>query len=461
MPPPEPVRPRFEAALALHRQGQFAEAEAIYRAIVEKNPRHFDALNMLGALALQTNRMTEAVALLRDAIKLNPRSSIGHGNLGFGLYRLGAMEESLHHYDRAVAIDPRFIDGWSNRGNVLKGLNRHREAIASYDKALALKPDLASARWNRSVAHLALGEYEIGWREHEWRKRLVPPIALRPYPQPPWTGAEPIAGKTVYLYWEQGFGDTIHFSRYARLVQEKGAQVILSVPDSLVELMRSLHPGIEVIGGVMMPAHFDYHAPLMSLPLAFRTTYDTIPGMPGYLRASRDRAAFWSDRVAELRGLKAGLVSMSGAVPKADDHDPLSDGRTLPLAACAPLGDVPGVSFVSLQKTMLSLPPEALAPPPGLILHDWTEDLSDFNETAALIEALDLVITVDTSVAHLAGALGKPVWILLRFGPCWRWSLDRADCPWYPSARLFRQPSWGDWTSVIADVRKALHERAA
>jgi hypothetical protein len=272
-------------------------------------------------------------------------------------------------------------------------------------------------------------------------------------------GEEDLAGKRLFVHWEQGFGDTLQFCRYALAVRARGARVILSVQDPLVRLLRGLDPGIEVIGGAETPQSFDYHCPLMSLPLAVGTTLETIPARTPYLSAAPARTAAWSTRLTAVTGLKVGLVWAGDPRP----HDPASSAidrrRSIALERLAPLLAEPGVSFFSLQK---GSPAGQLADIPAELRPlACMDEAGDFADTAALISNLDLVITVDTAVAHLAGALGKPVWILSRFAGCWRWLLERDDSPWYPTARLFRQAEPGDWGPVIAKVATRLAEVAA
>jgi hypothetical protein len=425
------------------------------------------------------------------------------------LARLQQPEAALASYDRAIAIDPDHAEAYCNRSVVLTGLQRHAEALASYDRVIALRPDpdyaetnwadahWAEAYWNRSHCLLALGQFDAGWRLFEWRKRLKRPAGHRAFPQPVWLGQDSIAGKTLFIHWEQGLGDTIQFCRYAALATARGARVVMSVQDHLRRLLETLGPDLTVIGGREVAVEFDCHCPMMSLPLAFSTmlessavsasnpaAHDTIsqsathpapletipqsninPATPAsiprtvpYLAADAAAVAAWLARLSELPGLHIGLCWAGN--PRRD-HPPahaIDRRRSITLAHYAPLAGVAGVHFVSLQKGAPAA--QTATPPAGLRIDDWTHELNDFADTAALIEALDLVITVDTSVAHLAGALGKPVWILNRFDSCWRWLTQRDDSPWYPTARLFRQPKPGDWDSVIDKVVAALRDQA-
>lgn len=347
---------------------------------------------------------------------------------------------------------------YNNLGGALSDLGRPAEALACYDRALAIRPDDVSAHFGRSRPLLLRGEYAEGWREFEWRRRggTAEAIKLRGFAQPQWQG-EDVAGKTLLLHAEQGFGDTLQFCRYASLVGAT-ARVILEVQPPLVRLCSSLAGVAQVVARGEPPPAFDLHCPLMSLPLAVGTTLDTIPSEVPYLAADPELVAGWRERLAGLDGLQVGLV-WAGSLRPEPELSAIDRRRSITLAMMAPLGEASGVSFISLQKREPGA--QSANAELGLALHDFTANLQDFADTAALIEALDLVISVDTSVAHLAGALGKPIWLLNRFDTCWRWLLDRDDSPWYPQLRQFRQPRPGDWNSALHAARDALQRRAA
>jgi hypothetical protein len=299
---------------------------------------------------------------------------------------------------------------------------------------------------------LLAGELTEGWAQYEWRWRLKKQLKhVRPFKQPLWAGEE-TGGRVLLLHAEQGFGDTLQFCRYAPLVAARGHRVILEVQRPLAPLLTDL-PGVErvISHGDPLP-HFDLHCPMLSVPGILGTTADTIPSAVPYLAAEPAMVARWRERLAALPGKKVGLVWAGNPNMSADRR------RSIELAQLASLADVPGVSFISLQKGSPAL--QAIAPPPGLVLHDWTVELSDFAATASLIEALDLVIGVDTSVIHLAGALGKPVWLLNRFDCCWRWLKGCDDSGWYPGLRQFRQSSPGTWAAPIAELQAALGDWA-
>jgi tetratricopeptide (TPR) repeat protein len=449
----------------------YAEAHANRGSALEALGRYEDAIDSCDrAIALRPNdavpHLTRGIALhharqpgaalasYEQAIAMRPDYAEAHCNRAVALQDLGRYDEAIAGYDRAAALRPDYGDAWRNRGLALQEVARFDEAMASFDRAIALHPDDADAHCNRGYLLLLLGRFEPGWREVEWRKKVRHPAGNRFSDRPLWTGRQDIAGRTLLLHAEQGFGDTIQFCRYATLVRERGARVVLSVPPVLVRLVATMDPAVTVLADDAAPEAFDYHCPLMSLPLALGTTLETIPAMPRYLHADERQRAHWQARLAALPGCRVGLVWTVGLRPAFPRLTVVDQRRSLPLTAFAPLATVGGVAFVSLQKGPAAA--QTRTPPAGLALHDWTDELADFADTAALIDGLDLVISVDTSVAHLAGALGKPVWLLNRFDTCWRWLLERRDSPWYPSVRLFRQPAMGDWPAAIEQVRREL-----
>jgi hypothetical protein len=336
-------------------------------------------------------------------------------------------------------------------------MQRLREALARFDRAIVLKPDYAEAHLNRSLAFLLKGDYTEGWEQFDWRWKkgdMVP----RKFECPQWRG-EDLAGKTIFLHAEQGYGDTIQFLRYVPLVTARGRSVILEVPPSLERLAAQVSAsGAAATAADPAATAADFFCPLLSLPRAFGTTVATIPGEVPYLAADRSAVAAWRQRLAGLSGLRAGLVWAGDPRPNQSEANRIDRRRSVTLGHFANLAGIPGVSVVSSQKGDAAA--QTHLPPPGLLVHDWTDELFDFADTAALIEALDLVISVDTSVVHLADALGKPIWLLNRFDTCWRWLLNRDDSPWYPTLRQFRQRSPGDWISVISGVQDALQRLA-
>jgi tetratricopeptide (TPR) repeat protein len=473
----------------LEKMGRDVEAlEAIDR-VLEIKPSHVDALYNRGSVLRKLGRDAEALKSFDRLLAIKPDYFKAHTNRGIALDALGRPEDALASYDRALAIAPDFVEALNNRGNVLQKLGRHQDAVTCYERALAINPDFPEvlnnrgrslaylgrhqealahtsravalkpsyidAQWNESLLLLRLGDFARGWKQYEWRfKRGEGLKQLRTFAKPLWLGESPVTGKTILVHFEQGLGDTIQMARYISLLEQQGARVIFEVQPPLKSLLAQFaSPSIQVIGfGDEIP-EFDLYCPLMSLPLAFRTELDTIPPATPYLTVSADRIAYWNDRLPKQKGLRVGLV-WSGNANHGDDHN-----RSVALAQVASLFDLPTVQFVSLQKELREADAQLLAQDTRVV--DLGRDFSDFHDTAAAVAAVDLVISVDTSVAHLAGALGKPVWVLLPFCPDWRWLLDRDDSPWYPTARLFRQPAMRDWESVIGRVRQELIQFAS
>jgi tetratricopeptide (TPR) repeat protein len=453
------IRPDFVEALnnravALGQLGRPDEALTSFDRALELKPDYVPALSNRGKTLLdiyRAERSDEALASYDRALAIKPDDAGLLINRAHVLAQLGRPQDALASSDRALAIRPGSAEALNNRAVALVGLSRLEEALASHAAAVAARPDFAEAHWNEALCRLALGDYATGWEKYEWRWRCkFMAKAKRDFVEPLWLGKEDLSGKTVFLHAEQGLGDTLQFCRYAPAVAAKGATVTLGVPAPLISLLRTL-PGVERVVSEYDPSwNFDFHCPLMSLPLAFATRVETIPAPVPYLWANPFRVAAWRERLAKLDGIKVGLVwAGSGKVR-------VVDLRLTRLEQMRLLGAVDGVSLVSLQKGEPAS--QTRPPPPGLAIHDWTDELADFADTAALIEALDLVISVDTAVAHLAGALGKPVWVLLHNSPDWRWLLEREDTPWYPTMRLFTQPSPGDWDSVAHRASSELRD---
>jgi len=356
----------------------------------------------------------------------------------------GRAQEAIQDFDRALAAQPDHVEALVSRGAALAELMRLDEAMADYAAALRLAPGHAKAQFNRGLIRLLTGDFEAGWPDYERRLDLAPPPGG--LAQPPWDGRTPLAGKRLFLRWEQGLGDTIQFCRYAVVAADRGARVVLSVQDPLVGLLRGLDPRVTVIGAAAPPPAFDLHASPMSLPAVFETTAETVPFKAAYLAADTALTEDLAKGLGPRRRPRIGLV-WSGAAGHENDHN-----RSAPLAALAPLVSAEADWFC-LQKDVRDSDAATLA---GLPIRVETDAIADFSGTAALIANLDLVISVDTSIAHLAAALGKPTWVLLSTAPDWRWMLNRADSPWYDSVRLFRQTTPRDWTDVVQEVRTEL-----
>jgi hypothetical protein len=403
------------------------------------DPRHANAQNHLGTLASQTGRPAEAERHYREAVRLDARHVEAHNNLGVALVAQDRPEEALEHFHTALRLNARYVDPYANLASALRNLGRTTEAEAVLRAGLHLAPNASQLRYNLAGLLLLTGRFEAGWPLYEERHHL--PAAPPPPAVPRWSGGA-TGDRVLLLQAEQGAGDTILACRYLTLFPAE-TRLVLEVPAALRRLMNGLGGPQRVISrGDALPA-FDLQCSLMSLPLAFGTTLGTIPGATPYLDAASDDVAVWQTRLEQLPGLRVGLV-WAGNPDHAEDRR-----RSISPDLLVPLGMIAGVSFVSLQKGWTGQPPP-------LTLADWTDELGDFADTAALISGLDLVIGVDTAVVHLAGALGKPVWLLNRFDPHWLWLLDRTDSPWYPTLRQFRQMRPGDWRGVIAAVGPAL-----
>ena len=439
-------------AIALRHQGKLEEAiDSARRAAAIKPDYHEAHLNLADALQAK-GRLDEAIACYRHVIALAPGCFEAHNNLGVALAGLGRSDMAIGSYQHAIEVEPNYHAAYNNLGLALQSQGKLREAEDRYRSALRVKSDYPDAHANLSMLLLLEGRFEEGWAEFE-RRGTVRAWQNRPrdFVQPIWRG-EDIEGRTLLISAEFGFGDTIQFCRYIPLLAAR-ARVILEVQRPLVRLVSGLPGAAQVIAyGDPLPP-YDYYCPLMSLPRVFGTTLESIPAGIPYLSADPVRVAHWRERLADLSGLRVGLAWAG------NPNLPRDRQRSIPLDRLADLADVKGVAFVSLQKVDGALQTRSFGP--GAILHDWTDELVDFAETAALIENLDLVISVDTSIVHLAGALGRPVWLLNRFDTCWRWLLDRDDSPWYPTLRQFRQPQRDDWSSVLKDVQAQLERRVA
>jgi hypothetical protein len=426
-------------AAALFGAGRLEEAWQACETILAGTPQHFYALHLASAIALKRSQFDACITLATHALTVSPGHAEVLANRGAALRRTNRAEDALADYEQALAAGPTTPTLLVNRGIALAALNRHAEAIVQYERAIALDARHASAYFHRGLSRLVTGDLPGGFADNEWRwagsETQGPPRAL---PGRRWTGTENVAGATVLLYAEQGLGDTIQFARYARLLRERGARVVLEVHPPLRRLLAPVIGADSVIAmGDPLPL-LDYHCPLLSAPLAFGTTLETIPRERRYLHVEPDLARKWQSRIPPRKGPRVGFA-WSGSRTLVNDLT-----RSIPLAKVAPLVAA-APAAVSLQVDVRE-PDRAVLEQSALV---QVEGIEDFADTAAIVDALDLVITVDTSVAHLAGALGKPVWVLLPFSPDWRWLLDREDSPWYPSARLFRQPRPGDWAPVI------------
>jgi tetratricopeptide (TPR) repeat protein len=513
----------FQHGLTYHQQGQLEKAKQLYEQVLAKQPQHFDALHLSGVIAYQTRNPHLAVELIGKAITINPNVAAFYSNRGTALKELKRLDEALASYDKAIAIKPDFADAYSNRGNALqelkrldealasydkaiaikpdfadaysnrgtalkelkrldealasydkaiaikpdftdaysnrgtalKELKRLDEALASYDKAIAIKPDYADAYLNKSLALLLNGHFMQGLTLYEWRWKTEGLTSHRNFSQPLWLGVEDLSNKTILLHAEQGLGDTIQFCRYAKLVKARNARVIMEVPSALIGLLKGLD-GVDewVEKGKSLP-EFDYHCPLLSLPLAFQTNTETIPNQTPYLSFDEKRFIKWQKYIG-TNGFRV-AIAWQGSTGKVDV------GRSFPLRMFKNISEIEGVRLISLQKGSGVEQLQQL--PQGMQVETLGEDFDTgeyaFLDSAAVMRCVDLVITSDTALTHLAGGLGIETWLVLKQVPDWRWMMDRKDCPWYSKHRLYRQKDREDWRSVFVEVEADLDSLVA
>jgi Tfp pilus assembly protein PilF len=433
--------------LALHATGRHDEAILSYRNALRLAPDHPEILYNLGNACLAIGRITEALASYDGVLANDPGHAGALVNRGNTLLRFNRPVEALASYDAALAAMPAHPQILTNRGHALRRLDRPVEALANFKAALAAAPEFPEAHFEAAMTHLTLGDFDAGWKAYEWRwKTGAFARHQRQFQTPLWLGEEAISGKTILLHAEQGFGDTIQFIRYAPLLADRGAKVICEVQPELQPLL-SQFEGVTVVASGTPLGAFDLHCPLLSLPFAFKTRPETIPAAIPYLAAPAERVAYWRDRLPPGRP-RAGFVWAGSPSHKNDSN------RSIPLARFTALFENPPVRCFSLQSELRVADGEVLASLPDLV--HLGDDLRDFADTAAVISLFDVVISVDTAVAHLAGALGKPVVILLPYAADFRWMRNRDDTPWYPTAKVLRQPAFGDWDSVIGRLRDEL-----
>ena len=470
----------YNMGIVFHKQSRFEEAIASYEQALTLNPNSYEASNNLGAalemqgkvdeaiscyqkfLTLKPNdarayynlgrafqsqgKVDEAIPYYQQALSLDSNQPIAHNNLGYALQSQGFLEEAQSCYQQAFKLDSNYAKAHYNFGVLLMEKGNFSEAIACFNRAIEINPDYADAHWNRGLILLLWGEYERGFAEYEWRW-LREQTPRRSFTQPLWSGEE-LQGRTILLYAEQGFGDTIQFIRYAPIVQQRGGIVVVECQQALVRLLTTVAGINKIVAyGTILP-EFDVHAPLLSLPYILGTTLETVPAQIPYLHHDQ----FDSFKIEDNSRLKVGLV-WSG-----NPEYPENYKRSFSLNHFKDILNTPGIDFYSLQKGPQVAELKQLSELEKVPLQDLSSILHDFACTAAVIAQLDLIITVDTAVAHLAGALGRPVWVLLAFNPEWRWLLKRSDSAWYPSMRLFRQQQPGDWPEVLARILIALQE---
>jgi tetratricopeptide (TPR) repeat protein len=449
---PDAVETLDNLGSALRAQGQPDEAQACYERALALRPNRIESLIGLGLVSRDRGRLEDAAAHYEQALASAPDDPATHNNLGVVLVDLDRPVEATAHYRQALAVLPDRAETHNNLGIALERQGRHAEALACYGRALTLKPDYAEAHFNRAHALLATGELDEGWKEYEWRFAVA--RYERNFDRPLWSG-EPLAGQTILIHAEQGFGDTLQFVRYVPAVAARGGTVVLEVPKALVRLARTVAGASQIVAAGDPLPDFDCHHPLLSLPRLFKTDLTSIPRDVPYLSAEPARIAAWRECLPK-EGLRIG-IAWQGNPQALNDR-----ARSIPLCEFAPIAALPGVRLTSLQKYDGVDQVQAL--PAGMRVETFGPDFDTapdaFLDTAAVMMSLDVIVACDTSVAHLAGALARPTWLVLSHYPDWRWLLARKDSPWYPTARLFRQRKPGDWPAVMREIAAALAETA-
>lgn len=446
------VQQLLRAAQVCLSAGRADDARRLFEQALDEQPTLAPALYGAAVAHAELGQEHAARQKLAQLARCHPKSAEAHYNRGTLLGMLARYEEEIAAYRQAIALKPGMIDAHVNLGVALRDLHRFDEALRQFKQALALDPDHVGARTNRAQTNLLLGQFEHGWREYEWRWR----DGMQKHgfdPATCWNGTQDLAGKTLFVHHEQGYGDTMQFVRLAGRLQARGARVVLRVQDALLPLLRP-YPGVDAVIGERDPVPaFDYHIPLLSLPHALKLREADFGATP-YLAADPARAAYWQAELPADGRPRVGLVWASSRA-----HRLSHARRSLRLEDMRELLALPA-AFVSLQKDVYDVDRELLADLAARgALFDAAPRLSDFGETAALVSGFDLVVTVDTAVAHVSAAMGKPTWILLSHLPDWRWQLAREDTPWYGCVRLFRQPSRDDWATPLGRLREALQRR--
>ena len=455
------IKPQYVEALcnrgvALGELKRSEEALADFAAAIALKPDHAEAFTNRGAVLAALKRLDEALADQDRAIELNPANAEAFGNRGMVLTELERFEEAIETQNRAIALNPRYADAYFNRGAALGCLERFDEAEADYERALEIDPQSAPAHWNMAVHKLLVGDMAAGWPAYEWRLKTKDHKPHTNFPHPYLSALAEARGKTVLVYWEQGLGDVIQFCRYISLLADAGVRVLFAPQPKLRKLMSPFEgPSVKLVSAEDHALRFDLQSPLLSLPALFRTTLETVPAGAPYLFAEPVRIEKWVKHIG-ASGFRIGICWKGSSAYGGDKR------RSFALHHFEALSKLPGVRLISLhkgdgEKDLLDLPS-------GMKVESLPADFDSgpdaFLDTAAVMQSLDLVITSDTSIAHLAGALGVPVWVALRRLPDFRWMMDRPDCPWYPTMRLFRQKTEGDWPGVFKDIEAAVIERA-
>lgn len=448
---------RFRRGLVLQELRRFDQALENYDHLLVMRPNHAGAHYQRGRVLETLNRFDEGLAAFQRAVALRPDHVGALLALGVAFSRYGRLGDAVAAYQRVIALQPDHTAAYIYRGVVLQDLKRFDEALASFDRAIALDPACAEAYWSKSCLKLLTDDYEQGWQLHEWRlKTRSLERFRREFSQPLWLGEQAVEDKTLLIHAEGGLGDVIQKCRYASMAEAMGATVVLEVPPPLMTVIASMAGNFTLLARGSPLPDFDLHCPTISLPLAFRTTVSSIPASVPYLHADAEKIALWRQRLGNKTRPRIGLV-WSGMIRRDIDSNPARK-RDLPLELLAPWLQLP-LEFHSLQKMLRPGDEDILAGLGRIRTHH--QELNDFSDTAALVEAMDLVISIDTSVPHLAGAMGKPVWVMLPFSTDYRWTADGATTPWYPTATLFRQAAIGDWSGVVVAITDQLSSRFA
>lgn len=452
---------RFLSVVAAMRF-DFSGAINLIDRVIFLAPDNAIAHSNRGNILKELGRLDEALLALDKSIAIQPAYAEAYNNKGNVLQDLHRYEEALQWYDKAIGLQPNYAEAYSNKGNALELLHRHDEAMEHFDAATTINPRFVDGYWHKALGQLSSGNYELGWQNYEarWFKKHASKLLYDNIPR--LESLQNIAGKKILIWAEQGLGDTLQFCRYIKPLVERGAKVTFVVQKPLVKVLDSIGGYCIVVDKVDAELErFDFQSPLLSLPLLFETSIETIPvGIP-YIVCDQDKKLQLETRLNKSQNLRVGVVWNGGFRVDHPELWAINKRRNIELEQIAKIKDIPGVDFYSLQKgdpaeSELMAKKNELWPN----ITDCVQWLDDFSDTAALIENLDLVISVDTSTAHLAGALGKPVWILNRYDSCWRWLRGRSDSPWYPSAKIYQQSKPGDWNSVLEQVRIDLNALA-
>ena len=435
----------YNRGIILQELKRFDEALSHYNKAIAINPNYIDAFNNRGVVLKELKRFDQALDNYNQVIALKPDYAKAYYNQGKTFQELNRFNEALVSYNKAIKIKPDYVEAFNNLGNSFQEIKKFDSALVNYDYAIALKPNYADAYFNKSLLLILLGEYKQGWQLYEWRwKQEFKINTIRLYKQPLWLGNESLTNKTLLIYIEQGFGDFIQFIRYIFLVQRLGAKVIIEVPLTLMNIIKTLKGKFNIIqSGELLP-NFDYHCPVMSLPLAFKTTIKSIPAKLPYIYVDEKKKILWNKKLGKKEKTRVGLVWSGNPEHKNDSN------RSILLKKFENIISLP-FEFHCLQKEIQETDIQTIID--FSQIHQHQKEIADFSDTAALIDAMDIIISVDTSVAHLAGAMGKNVWVLLPYLPDFRWMLDRKDSPWYPSAKLYRQNMKNNWHDVLEELK--------